>query len=82
MNSKQSSKPYNSMAITDETKSIIREEVKSYLNTIINDYSDDEFEDFLRAKRYDKIIQDIEDNKRKTISTTKEEFLKTLDKNV
>lgn len=82
MNSKQNSKHYNSMAKTDETKSLIREEVRSYLNTIINDYSDDEFEDFLRAKRYDKIIEDIENNKREIISTTKEDFLKTLNENV
>lgn len=82
MNSKQNSKHYNSMTKTDETKSLIREEVKYYLNTIINDYSDDEFEEFLRAKRYDKIIQDIEDDKREVVSTTKEDFLKTLNENV
>ena len=82
MNTSVKSKNYVSIQDLEDTKNFIREEVKNQIYSIINDLSDDEFEDFLRAKRYDKLVEDIENGTRNVIETSKEDFLNILKKNV
>ena len=63
---------------TENFQKLIQNAVRDEIYNITHNLSSEDFEDFLRAKRYDNIIEEIENGKRALKSQTTEEFLDEL----